>query len=79
MHNCQLIQEFLDEYADINIPYAYPIDRLSILAREMKEQDQDREQEQYQDQNSPLTPQGIEGEGGYIRSVHGMNGTDATG
>lgn len=42
LHNSPLIPRFLEHYADLEIPYEYPIDGVSI---------QEQEQEQYQEQN----------------------------
>ena len=49
LHKCPIIQEFLSEYADIEIPYRYPIDTHAGAG------DQEQEQEQEQEQDIPLT------------------------
>lgn len=47
LHNCSLIKEFLEEYADIKIPYQYPIETASS---------QEQEQEQIQEQDQKYVP-----------------------
>jgi hypothetical protein len=46
LHNCNLVKEFLRFYAHRNIPYRYPIDRVSS-------QEQEQKQEQKQEQDTP--------------------------
>lgn len=58
LHNCSLIQAFLEEYEDLRIPYRYPIDTPSILARAyIQEQEQEQEQK-----DPPIPPSPSEGE-----------------
>lgn len=56
LHRCIIIKEFLEYYAELNIPYRYPIEGVSVKE---KEQEKYKEKEQKQDQVKSMGDSGF--------------------